>query len=309
MHKKLEAELVSLAHQILQMKDKNDVVKLKNKAKEVYEKLSVLDFVNNYFLTTPQAKEDKKEVLERIDQANLIAKKAPTVSDTPEKTAKEEKQIKVHPKENDFSELAKLKQQNQAILKEEAEKIAEKLKEKERQEAERLEKIRLDAIEAAKRAMEIKQKEEDKLDISKTEDFKDSIPADVAANMFEKASKEIKSTPQSVKNPSSTAANKNTTKKANITAPKKTEATRNSVNDRVFSNKIQIGLNDRIAFVKHLFNFSQEEFNRVLSQLNSFKTEQEAKDFILNTVQADYQWTGKEEYVERLLLLIERRFA
>ncbi len=45
MHKKLEAELVSLAHSILQMKNKDEVLALKEKARLIYEKLSVLVFV------------------------------------------------------------------------------------------------------------------------------------------------------------------------------------------------------------------------------------------------------------------------
>ena len=303
MHKKIEAELVSIAHQILQMKDKNDVVKLKNKAKDVYEKLSVLDFVNNYFVTTPQAKEDKKDVLEKIETVFSDTKNkniAPIATEIKEPTV------------NDNTEEASIKQeeidaQNQAILKAEADRIAEKMAEREQKEAEQLEKIRLEAIEAARQAAEIKIKEEKTQDISKTDDFKDSIPADVAANLFEKASNISNKTQE--KTAKIPPIKDVPLKKAPVAAAPKKGSTRSSVNDRVFKGKIQVGLNDRIAFVKHLFNFSQEEFNRVLSQLNSFTSEEQAKDFIINTVQTDYDWTGKEEYVQRLFMLIERRFA
>ncbi len=300
MHKKLEAELVSIAHQILQMKDKNDVVKLKNKAKDVYEKLSVLDFVNNYFITTPQTKEDKKDVVAKIetvfsDNKNItpIATeiKEPIVKDNVKAEAVKQEEIDI---------------QNQAILKAEADRIAKKMAERELKEAEQLEKIRLEAIEAARQAAEIKIKEEKTQDISKTDDFKDSIPADVAANLFEKASNTSNETQEKPKIPPIKDVS---LKKDPVTAPSKTQTTRSSVNDRIFKDKIQVGLNDRIAFVKHLFNFSQEEFNRVLSQLNSFTSEEQAKDFIINTVQTDYDWAGKEEYVQRLFMLIERRFA
>jgi len=80
-----------------------------------------------------------------------------------------------------------------------------------------------------------------------------------------------------------------------------------SLNDKI--NKfIKVDLNDRIAFVKHLFEGNQEDFNRVLSQLNSFENEIDAKDFLLKQVKPDYSWEGKESYEERLLLLIERKF-
>src|SRR5690606_36245442 len=44
-----------------------------------------------------------------------------------------------------------------------------------------------------------------------------------------------------------------------------------SLNDRL-SKGITIGLNDRIAFMKHLFGNSSEDYNRVLSQLITFDT-------------------------------------
>lgn len=81
-----------------------------------------------------------------------------------------------------------------------------------------------------------------------------------------------------------------------------------SLNEQINKKFIQVDLNDRIAFVTHLFDGSQEDFNRVLSQLNSFEDELEAKDFLLNHVKPDYSWDGKEAYQERLLFLIERKF-
>ena len=53
MHKKLESDLISLAHSLLQMKNKENVFLLKQKAHEIYEKLSVLAFVEEYVNTTP----------------------------------------------------------------------------------------------------------------------------------------------------------------------------------------------------------------------------------------------------------------
>jgi len=80
-----------------------------------------------------------------------------------------------------------------------------------------------------------------------------------------------------------------------------------SLNDKI-NKTISVDLNDRIAFVNHLFGGSQEDFNRVLSQLNSFEEEHEAKDFLLNQVKPDYVWQGYESYEERLIYLIERKF-
>ena len=66
-----------------------------------------------------------------------------------------------------------------------------------------------------------------------------------------------------------------------------------SLNDRL-SKGIIIGLNDRIAFMNHLFANSSEDYNRVLSQLITFDTFEEAQNFIDNFVKPDYNnWEGK----------------
>jgi hypothetical protein len=86
------------------------------------------------------------------------------------------------------------------------------------------------------------------------------------------------------------------------------EAQQLSLNDKLLNSSIQIGLNDRIAFVNHLFNFSQSEFNKTLSSLNACKNKQEALNYIHYSVKPNYNWKGKEELEERLILIIERKF-
>jgi len=82
-----------------------------------------------------------------------------------------------------------------------------------------------------------------------------------------------------------------------------------SLNDRL-KKGINIGLNDRIAFVKHLFNGSTEDFNRVVSQLNTASSELEALEFLNNMVKPEYNnWSGKEAYEQRLLSFLEGRFS
>jgi len=82
-----------------------------------------------------------------------------------------------------------------------------------------------------------------------------------------------------------------------------------SLNNRL-KKGINIGLNDRIAFVKHLFNGSTEDFNRVVSQLNTASSELEALEFLNNMVKPEYNnWSGKEAYEQRLLSFLEGRFS
>jgi hypothetical protein len=73
---------------------------------------------------------------------------------------------------------------------------------------------------------------------------------------------------------------------------------------------ISIGLNDKIAFVKHLFGNSDEDYNRVMNQLITFDSFEEAQNFIEDMVKPDYSdWQGKEEYEQRFIEIIEKKFA
>jgi hypothetical protein len=116
----------------------------------------------------------------------------------------------------------------------------------------------------------IEEVNEEETTLSLEDELKDTIAVDVVADLFDNA-------------------------------PKK------SLNDKI-RDDIQIGLNDRIAFVKNLFGGSQEDFNRVVSQLNSFKTEKEAKKFINKMVKPDYNWSDNEDIEQRFMSIVERKF-
>lgn len=90
----------------------------------------------------------------------------------------------------------------------------------------------------------------------------------------------------------------------------KIETTTKSLNDKLSNKGLKVDLNNRLAFVKHLFNGSTEDYNRVLSQLNTIDSHERSISFIENMVKPDYNnWEGKEEYAERFMMLIERRFS
>jgi hypothetical protein len=83
-----------------------------------------------------------------------------------------------------------------------------------------------------------------------------------------------------------------------------------SLNDKLAEKEFKVDLNNRLAFVKHLFDNSTEDYNRVLSQLNTIDTEERSVAFIENMVKPDYNnWEGKEEYEGRFMALIERKFS
>lgn len=266
MHKKIESELVSLAHGVLQMKNKDDVLALKEKAGEIYEKLSVLAFVDRYIATG--GNEPKEEILEKIAAMDEIV---------------EEEIISDLTTEAPIPVAVEVEEPKEKSKKEKKAKKEKKEKNKQEKKAAKLEKVATEEKEAVKLAESVvvedlfSDKKEVPLKNSLEEELKDTISLDVTTDLFENAIR--------------------------VDAPRK------SLNDVLVRKSLQIGLNDRIAFVKHLFGGSQEDFNRVVSQLNSFKTEKEAIKFVTKMVKLDYDWNGKEEYEERFITLISRKFA
>lgn len=82
-----------------------------------------------------------------------------------------------------------------------------------------------------------------------------------------------------------------------------------SLNDRL-KKGINIGLNERLSYIRHLFDGNTSDYNRVLSQLNTFNSLEEAKKFIEKIVKPDYNnWEGKEDYENRFMEHIENKFG
>jgi hypothetical protein len=101
--------------------------------------------------------------------------------------------------------------------------------------------------------------------------------------------------------PAAPAASETVASKAASVQPKG-----KSLNAR-FSN-FSLGLNDRLAFSKHLFNDNPEDLARVINQLNTLESFEESVDFIENMVKPEYDWSAKQDYEERFLNLIRLRF-
>lgn len=264
MHKRLETDLISLAHSILQMKNKADVFALKEKSRVIYEKLSLLAFVEEYVNTTPNEELSKNELLSKVEKA-LELKELKVIDEAP------------------VSEIVtEVSQEEVDTVLEEVDPVLEEVEVNEELPSE----INIDAIieqpfdelEAllSSEEKDLKEPVSDTSDSDKTktasleEELQDTIPVDEIATLFD------------------------------LPVPK-------SLNDTLAIN-IQIGLNDRIAFVKNLFDGSQEDFNRVLSQLNTYTSEKEAKKFIKKMVKPDYDWSEQVELETRFLEIIERKF-
>jgi hypothetical protein len=282
MHKKLESDLISLAHSILQMKNKENGFFLKQKAYEIYEKLSVLAFVEEYVNTTPGIQVKKEELILKVEEAYKV-------KDQISKEVDEANKVEVI--EEDFKEV---------LLDVEKEKTNVDIEDNFSNEEKNLEEIEDQSIDETKEFLEVKEATETEQPFN---DLESLIFGDAEIEKIEDPSEDI----QELKD-LTLEEELDDTIPVDIIADLFEPLKPSSLNDKLQTN-IQIGLNDRIVFVKNLFEGSQEDFNRVISQLNTFKTEKEAKKFITKMVKPDYNWSEKEELENRLITNIEKRFA
>ena len=82
-----------------------------------------------------------------------------------------------------------------------------------------------------------------------------------------------------------------------------------NLNDKL-NKGMQIGLNDKLAFIKHLFDEQTEDYTRVLSQISTMKSFDEAANFISSKIKPDYNhWENKDEYSKRFMDIIQKGFS
>ena len=92
-----------------------------------------------------------------------------------------------------------------------------------------------------------------------------------------------------------------------VDPPTESPVTKN-LND-ILGKGIQIGLNDRLAFINNLFDQSEEDYQRVISQVQTLSSWEEAQNFIEHMIKPDYDfWEGKEEFELRFLKCLESNF-
>jgi len=327
MKKKLEAELISIAHRILKLKNKSELHQLHQEAQNLYEKLSVLRFVEDHFAEVKptiglSAIEEKiEEVFDvKEEQAEPIIE---TVIETEEEVDEvvidsaetEEEAIdeehEVETIEDEIEVVAETETSEEIIQEEiESEETAE-LEEAESSEEETIEETNFKpAFELSFDTKDEEIEAEIKAEIKKVSPqitIDDLLGPNYVDPVFvkpEDLAKEIKPDPSHVI-PIGRSYNDAAPV---ISLNKDNEGRSISLNDRM-AKGIIIGLNDRIAFMSHLFANSSEDYNRVLSQLMTFDTFEDAKNFIDNMVKPDYNnWQGKEEYAERFMEIVEKKF-
>ena len=81
-----------------------------------------------------------------------------------------------------------------------------------------------------------------------------------------------------------------------------------NINDR-FNKTLRIDLNDRLAFIKNLFEGHTASYEKVLSQIVTFESWEEVFNFINVQVKTEYDnWNKNEEIADRFLAILQKNF-
>lgn len=247
MKKKLESELVSIAHRILKLKGKEDVMKMHVEVGQLYEKLSVLKFAHENFEKGMPTIGSDSSFFSMLDEAfnNKISDNI-------------EREDKIYINLDEVEDDG----------------------------------IMEPVMKSIKDMVSLMPQGEQEIDIllEESRTSESNFTPD-----FEELTADFKNIP--VFDPV-------TTKQHSVR-----EDLKKSLNDKLKIKGLNIGLNDKIAFIKHLFDGSREDYERVLSQINTSESYKEAKNLIQNIVKPDYNnWKGKEEFEERFMEIVESKF-
>ncbi len=247
MRKKLESELMSIAHRILKLGGREDVERMHEEVAKLYEKLTVLKFAHENFEDDMPTIGNDSSFFDMLDTAfnNKVSDNIEIGNKT-------------------YVDLDEV--EDDGIM----EPVMEKIKDMVAQMPE----------------------ESQQVDIMVEEAVTQETPTTIE---FENISSDFAEIPEFEP----------------IEEAQKREAAqaKKSLNEKLKGKGLQIGLNDKIAFIKHLFQGKNEDYDRVISQLNTTDTLAEARKLIYEMVKPDYNnWEGKEDYEERFIEIVEGKF-
>ena len=81
-----------------------------------------------------------------------------------------------------------------------------------------------------------------------------------------------------------------------------------NINDQ-FSKKLSVDNNERLAFIKHLFDGDRNNYERVLNQTLTLGSWSEVSNLIISKVKIEYNnWKGKEDIADRFLTVLQKSF-
>ncbi|WP_396142874.1 hypothetical protein [Flavobacterium sp.] len=321
MKKRLEAELISIAHRVLKLKNKSEIDQLYHETQKLYEALTVLKFYGDNYeqVKSDISNEDIEEKIESfVENKTVVATPKVVVEEIAKEVEEQKEEIVAEVEEVVEQEIVTASEETEVqeeaveeepvivgeITLEEEDEIEEEVPVGEAKSDLDFEPIFELAAETPVETVEIEEpkvEEDESLNQVQTKaqqiSFEDLLGQNYTEPVFVK--------PNDVTLPTS---KKEVFEKSDDIIVDRFEGKTPSLNDKL-SKTINIGLNDRMGFVKFLFADSNEDYNRVLSQLNTFSTFREAKDFIDEIIKPDYNnWVGADDYADRFIELVEKKF-
>ena len=320
MKKRISAELISIAHRILKLKNHSETVQLQQEAKNLYDQLTILRFYEeNFELVKNEISEEvlaeklegkptevfnapiQDKIVETLEEVKVeVAPEAEeTIAEpiTEEKVViaeliveddEEEEEVLMTPMEEEPIEEEIIEEESVADFEASEPKVEEPAKQISFEDLLVHDYKELDFVKVEDVPVEVKKVSETIFeDIIPVEEVKEEIQPEPVAETPKVLEEEVKATFEKVSQ----------------------EPKISSLNDRL-NKTISFGLNDRIGFEKKLFGGSSDDFNRVISQLNTFDSFEEAKSFVLDFVKPDYNnWEGNEEFEARFMEIVEKKFS
>ena len=256
MKKKLESELISIAHRVLKLTGREDLNKMQDEVALLYQKISILKFLQTHF---------NGEIPEEVaTDASFFNALEGAVNNKVSDTAEIDE--KVYVKMDN--------QPNEPLMEPATEKIKDIVAQMPQ------ETTAVDALVDDVNSSDVVE-----------EDLSELSPSFGQLPIFEPLDSDSE--------PEETLAMDDS-----LTAIKKT-----SLDEKLKKTGFQIGLNDRLAFVNHLFQNNNEDYDRVISQLNTMDSFEEISDFIQNIIKPDYSnWEDKGDYETRFLEILQQKF-
>jgi hypothetical protein len=341
----LEADLISIAHRILKLKNKEDLTQLHLETQKLYEKLSVLKFVEDNFSdvkptignsniqelvnaalendpeeeevdTAPQEIEIQSDLVEEESEEELEEDKEESEEEDHSEEEEEESEEEIEEDEDEDEAFENIEESEEEEEESEEEEIEEEDEEESDEESEEekefephFELFNVEEVEDKKSKTEAKQISfEDLLGSSSEPVFERVFDPIQEEGEEESDDEEETEDEEAIFNPGFEMEASEEMEEEEKAIPNFEFDNEISINE-AFAKTITFGLNDRIAFEKQLFAGSSEDLNRVVSQLSTFDTFEEAQNFIEDMVKPDYDnWEGKEEYVDRFMEIVEKKF-
>lgn len=257
MKKKLESELISIAHRVLKLTGKENLSKMHEEIAQLYQKIAILKFLEEQFDgDLPEDIDTSASFFDALDGAfnNKVTDSIEVDEKVYVNIDSEEEEAIMEPAIEKIKDIvAQMPQETSAV-----DDLVDEINE-----------VQAEPIE---------------------EDLSALTPSYNQLPIFAPIEDEV--------------VEQNEPEATSPTTPKA------SLNDTLKGTGFQIGLNDRLAFVNHLFENNNEDYDRVMSQLTTMDSFEEISDFIENIIKPDYNnWEGKEDYEARFLDTISQKFT